>query len=122
MLNPAPRFPKASELSGRKVSELVSIVDLSGLNKSHFHSATTDFIRKLTQIDQEYYPGNGTLYMVNVPWLFKAAWSVINPWLADETREKVHIIRNNVHEALEFVGDSVLPESLGGLAAWNESE
>jgi hypothetical protein len=60
--------------------------------------------------------------MVNVPWLFKAAWSVINPWLAVETREKVHIIRNNFEEALGFIGKSVLPESLGGSGGWNESE
>jgi hypothetical protein len=41
-------------------------------------------------IDQHYYPE--TLYkmfIVNAPWIFRALWKIVSPWIDPQTRERI---------------------------------
>jgi hypothetical protein len=76
----------------------------------------------MAHIDQEYFPENGVLYIVNVPWLFKAAWKIISPWVREESKNKVKILYKDYKEVLKAdLGEEVLPDFLGGTSNFRDS-
>lgn len=109
-------YPRASARTGKKISKVVTIVDLSGLGRDQFHSAAIEVLKRIAKIDQEFYPESAhKLYIVNVPWIFQAVWSIIKPWINARGRAQIQIVRKNVEETLlnEIDADQ-LPEFLGG--------
>ena len=55
------------------------------------------------------------LAIVNAPSSFTAIWSVMRPWLAKETVEKVNVLGSNYSSyLLELIDPEALPKSLGG--------
>lgn len=57
----------------------------------------------------------GQLAIINAPSTFTLIWSVIRPWLAQETANKVDILGSNYREKLlELVDEESLPFVVGG--------
>lgn len=70
-------------------------MDLEGFSLKHLGGKFTDPIKQLIDIDQTKYPE--TLHMmliVNAPFIFKAGWTIVSPFLdpITKTRIKVGII------------------------------
>jgi len=116
-------FPIASARAGRRINQLVTLVDVEGLNTSILSTTAIEFLRRIAKIDQEMYPESShRLYIVNVPWLFKAVWKIIRPWLNARGRDKVHIIRGDPKECLtKAIDDKQLLDFLGGTRSWDDS-
>lgn len=115
-------YPRAVELFNQTNRVLVSVIDLEGLNHSHFHPAAAEFLQTLSHIDQDYYPENGILYIINAPWIFRLAWKIIKPWVKVQTRSRIHMISGDPVPTLkQELGEDVLPEFLGGRCRWMES-
>jgi len=119
-------LPKASEAAGHPVKQFVTICDLDGIGLSQLSKAVLDLLGKIAEIDQNYYPASGhRLFLVNVPWLFKAIWGMISPFIAARGRDKIKIIYGSLEGKL---GSSIdlekLPTYLGGKidVASNEME
>eukprot|EP00475_Leptophrys_vorax_P041463 TRINITY_DN781_c0_g1_i1.p1 TRINITY_DN781_c0_g1~~TRINITY_DN781_c0_g1_i1.p1 ORF type:complete len:328 (+),score=94.46 TRINITY_DN781_c0_g1_i1:63-986(+) len=109
-------LPKASEMSGHPVKQFITICDLDGIGLSQLSKSVLDLLGKIAEIDQNYYPASGhRLYLVNVPWLFKAVWKMISPFIAARGRDKIKIIYGSLEGKL---GSSIdlarLPTYLGG--------
>lgn len=118
-------FPIASARAGRKITQVISIVDVSGLGRSHLQAAVFDILKNLAKVDQEMFPESGAkLYVVNVPWIFKAVWKLIRPLLSAKGKRAIEVVRGDCKKVLlEKVFDlESLPEVLGGSAPWGQSE
>jgi hypothetical protein len=48
------------------------------------------FTQKATEVTENYYPGGmGRMYIINIPWIFKAAWAVARGFIDERTRDKI---------------------------------
>lgn len=53
--------------------------------------------------------------IVNAPWTFSAAWSVIKGWLDENTRKKIQIVSGDPkQELVKYVDIDQIPVFLGG--------
>ncbi|KAI6114036.1 CRAL-TRIO domain-containing protein, partial [Pisolithus sp. B1] len=68
------------------------------------------------QISQDYYPERmAKLAIVNTPSSFTFIWSIVKPWLAKETAEKVDVLGSDYQGVLlELIDAESLPTTLGG--------
>jgi len=113
-------FPLASAKSGKKITSLITIADLTDFSSSQMSSSVMRFLGAIAEIDQGYYPESGNLYIVNAPWVFGAVWSMIKPLIGASTKGKVSIIKGNPKTQLsELIDLSCLPDFLGGNASWD---
>jgi len=109
-------LPQASKLAGRQIRQFVTICDVGGIGVSHLGKPVMDLLGKVAEIDQSYYPASGArLYMVNAPWVFKAVWKLIAPFIAARGRDKISVIYGD--PSAKLAGDcnvDKLPKFLGG--------
>ena len=79
---------RATHLYPPGVSQSVYVFDLRGWKLSH--AAYFSYIRQLVELNQTHNPERlGAAFLVNVPFIFAAAWQVIRPWLDKRTASKV---------------------------------
>ena len=72
------------------VSRNVILFDLSGWKLSHVQYLS--YIKQLAALNQDHNPERlDKAFLVNVPWIFNAAWAVIRPWLDAKTVAKVQL-------------------------------
>jgi len=117
-------FPKGSMETGKRVDQLVTIADLSGLHTGLMNKSSIEFLKRIAQIDQEYYPDSACkLYIVNVPWLFKAVWKILRPLLGARGRAKIEILNGDCSQTLiDEIGANGVPDFLGGNCRWENPE
>jgi hypothetical protein len=117
-------LPKASEKAGHPVKQFITICDLEGIGLSQLSKSVLDLLGKIAEIDQNYYPASGhRLYLVNVPWLFKAIWKLIAPFIAARGRDKIKIIYGSLEGKLgSSIELSDLPTYLGGKVDVSKNE
>jgi hypothetical protein len=67
-------------------------MDMTGMWMGSFNSQIQKFIKMAAQIGSDYYPEiMGNLYVVNAPYLFTGAWTVVKGFLDERTRNKIKI-------------------------------
>ena len=72
------------------VSRNVVVFDLAGWKLSHV--TYLSYIKQLAGLNQDHNPERlDKAFLVNVPWIFNAAWAVIRPWLDAKTAAKVQL-------------------------------
>lgn len=94
-----------------------TIMDLN--NSSIFsllNGKVQDYVKKATSVGQDHYPETmGKFYVINAPWGFSMAWSLIRPWLDEATAKKINILGSDYKdELLKQVPPESLPRELGG--------
>ncbi|GLB38312.1 putative protein with domain in homologues of a S [Lyophyllum shimeji] len=114
-------LPGASRKAGRPISTVFVIVDLKGFRLSQFWQMKA-LARSSFQISQDYFPETmGQLAIVNAPSTFTVIWSIIKPWLAKETADKVDILGSDYKDVLlKLVDADCLPSTLGGTCECTE--
>ena len=79
---------QAEQVQGEGVSRNVVIFDVAGWKLSHV--AYLSYIKELATLQANHNPERlAKAFLVNVPWIFHAAWAVIRPWLDAKTADKV---------------------------------
>jgi len=99
------------------VYQTCSIVDLKGLSKKQLTKQSYRFLKFMAKIDQDNYPESmGKLFLVNVPLVFKVVWKLVSPWLHENTRKKIEVLRGSDYSKvlLQHVDKENLPKFLGG--------
>lgn len=116
-------FPQASKKFGKEIDQLVTIVDMTGMGTSLFNVSALSVLSRIAEMDQECYPESSRkLYIVNVPWLFKAAWKILSPMLNARGRGKIEVLRGDCESVLaDIVDRENLPDFLGGDLDWETS-
>uniref|UniRef100_A0A7S2WJ12 CRAL-TRIO domain-containing protein n=1 Tax=Mucochytrium quahogii TaxID=96639 RepID=A0A7S2WJ12_9STRA len=94
----------------------ISILDLEGIGMFDFVGEATDFVKRTIALSSEHYPERARkIFIINAPRFFSGIWSVIKPWLDEETKKKIGLFRTGYTEALlEEIDVSVLPVKYGG--------
>ncbi|KAI6151364.1 CRAL-TRIO domain-containing protein [Pisolithus thermaeus] len=108
-------IPAASRAAGHDIGGVFVIIDLKGFGLSQFWQVKS-LAQASLQISQDYYPERmAKLAIVNAPSSFTFIWSIVKPWLAKETAEKVDVLGSDYQGVLlELIDAESLPATLGG--------
>lgn len=110
-----PRLPACSRKHGHLLETCCTILDLKGLGistASNYYS----YIQSASVLSQNYYPERlGKLFVINAPWGFSPAFSVVKRFLDPVTVSKINVLGTNYKaELLKQVPEENLPEMFGG--------
>lgn len=110
-----PRLPACSRKSGYLLETCCTIMDAKGVGITSMPSVYS-FIQRAAGISQNYYPERlGRLYIINAPWGFSGAFSVVKKFLDPVTVAKIHILGSGYKsELLSQVPAENLPKMFGG--------
>lgn len=113
-----PRLPACSRKSGHLLETSCSIMDLKGVGVGMMSSAY-GYLQQASAISQNYYPERlGKLYVINAPWGFSGAFSVVKKFLDPVTVAKIHVLGSNYQkELLAQIPKENLPKQFGGECA-----
>ncbi|CEM11680.1 unnamed protein product [Vitrella brassicaformis CCMP3155] len=120
------RFPACSVKSGKRISQSLTVLDLSGLGLRHFGTQTRTIVKKLTGVCQDYYPESlGNMIIVNTPTVFNVIWQFVKPLLDEKTVKKIQLcgdIKSFKPILSQFADDDQLPDFLGGTNKYSNPE
>ena len=99
----------------------VVVLDLDGMDRSHARRDGLAVLRRAIEIDQRHFPETlHRFFIVNAPFLLKAVWALVAPWLDPHTQTKIQIFgagleASGAAAALRAeIDDENLPAFLGG--------
>ena len=110
-------FTSNLERQMTQVTRQIIIFDMEGW--ALWHAGYMQYIRRLIDIAQNQYPERlRRVVMVNAPFLFRASWVVIKPWMDQVTAEKVVFVAGMEEISEQFkslsVSTDILPAKFGG--------
>jgi hypothetical protein len=110
-----PRLPACSRKAGSLLETCCTIMDLRGVGISKV-SSVYSYVKQASAMSQNYYPERlGRLYLINAPWGFSTAFSIIKGWLDPVTVGKIHVLGGGYQsELLSQVPAENLPKIFGG--------
>ena len=81
-----------SEASGVQRYKHTAIVDLKGTGMSLLGGKKRGIIQRVFGVGADYYPESvWRIYVVNTPFVFRACWAIVRPWIHPITQAKVNI-------------------------------
>ena len=111
------RFPMCSRLAKRRIDKAITIYDVQDVKLSNCFNS---YFRKLlsepaAEIEKHYPDTLHQIWIINAPFTFSAAWSVVKLGFSDEVRNKIKVFSSNYQKALLKIADAdQLPDFLGG--------
>lgn len=105
-----------SDAIGKIIDKHVVVFDCTGMGLHQFHMPALNILRSVSELDQKHYPERmSKIFLVNAPYLFWKAWSIIKAWLDPRTAAKVHILGKDYSTVLlQHIEADSLPVFLGG--------
>ena len=96
------------------IENYVGIIDLDGCGFFSFDAKLREVVLGVIKLCGELFPETlGTCFIINAPFAFKAAWSIISPFVDPKTVQKIRICYN-VNELKDLIDDDMLPMDYGG--------
>lgn len=87
------------------------IIDLSGLGMSLLASHKRHVIKMVMDVSANYFPECvWKIYVINAPFVFRAMWAVVKPWIHPITVAKVNVL-GSPKDAVKKMAEFGLPES-----------
>jgi hypothetical protein len=110
-----PRLPACSRKADALLETCCTIMDAKGVGLTSMPSVY-GYLQRASGISQNYYPERlGKLYIINAPWGFSSAFSVVKKFLDPVTVKKIHILGSGYQkELLAQVPAENLPKLFGG--------
>ncbi|XP_033112477.1 SEC14-like protein 5 isoform X2 [Anneissia japonica] len=113
------RTEEATRKTGRPISDWTSVVDLEGLSMRHLWRPGIKALLRIIEVVEANYPETmGKLLIVRAPRVFPIIWTLISPFIDENTRQKFLIYggKNYLdHGGLpDHVEDQYIPDFLGG--------
>jgi hypothetical protein len=95
-------LPMESKKMGRICDKICVINDLKGLGSHHLTRLTLGTLKKIARIDQDIYAEClGKLFIINAPWIFAAAWTIIKSFLDKRVQDKIFILSGSAEKQCE---------------------
>ena len=109
-------FPACSTAAGTRIEQTFSLLNMDGFSMSKLKEKSRDFVKLAIKIGGDYYPEiMFKMFIVNTPFMFKAAWTIFKPFIDEKTRDKISIVGSKFQKDLfKYVDPSNVPEFLGG--------
>jgi hypothetical protein len=110
------RKQQESERSGNMTYKQIVIMDMYDFGMKHCSSTFYDPLKAIIMIDQYYYPESlYKLYLINCPFVFRALWKVVKPWLHPLTAARIEILGVDfLPQLVKLIDEDQIPKYLGG--------
>ncbi|XP_060065339.1 SEC14-like protein 1 [Ylistrum balloti] len=113
------RAGDATRLRGFPVSACTCIVDLDGLSMRHlWRPGIRALLRIIEMVEANYPETMGRLLIVRAPRVFPVLWTLVSPFIDEDTRQKFMIYGGNDYQGpgglIEFIDKKYIPDFLGG--------
>ncbi|XP_067928437.1 SEC14-like protein 1 isoform X2 [Watersipora subatra] len=107
---------KATETTGHAVGSCTLIVDLEGLSMRHlWRPGVKTFGRILSLLEANYPETMGRLTLVRAPRVFPILWTVVSPFIDENTRKKFVVYSGHNFTGLSaYIDQKYIPDFLGG--------
>ncbi|XP_068003377.1 SEC14-like protein 5 isoform X1 [Melanerpes formicivorus] len=104
---------------GRPITSWTCLVDLEGLNMRHLWRPGVKALLRIIEVVEDNYPETlGRLLIVRAPRVFPVLWTLVSPFINDNTRQKFLIYSGNNYQGpgglVDYVDREVIPDFLGG--------
>ena len=78
-----------------------AIIDLNGMSMSLLGGKKRGLLKRVADIGTHYFPETAwKIYLINAPFVFRAIWAIIKPWLHPITAAKVNILGSSPEQAM----------------------
>ncbi|ETE72482.1 SEC14-like protein 1, partial [Ophiophagus hannah] len=95
------------------------LVDLEGLNMRHLWRPGVKALLRIIEVVEANYPETlGRLLILRAPRVFPVLWTLVSPFIDDNTRKKFLIYAGNDYQGpgglLDYIDKEIIPDFLGG--------
>ncbi|XP_041363416.1 SEC14-like protein 5 [Gigantopelta aegis] len=113
------RAEAATSKRGYPVSTCTCIVDLDGLSMRHWWRPGIRALLRIIEVVEANYPETmGRLLIVRAPRVFPVLWTLVSPFIDENTRNKFMIYGGNDYQGpgglVDYVDKRYIPDFLGG--------
>ncbi|KAI0220333.1 SEC14-like protein 1 [Lamellibrachia satsuma] len=113
------RCEEATKLRGYPITNCTCIVDLEGLSMRHLWRPGIKALLHIIEVVEANYPETmGFLLIVRAPRIFPVLWTLISPFIDENTRKKFLIYGGKDYEGngglVDYVEHKYIPDFLGG--------
>ncbi|XP_055353783.1 SEC14-like protein 1 [Paramacrobiotus metropolitanus] len=113
------RCEEATKLHQHPVSSWACIFDLDGLSMRHLWRPGLKVLYRIIEVVEANYPETmGRVFLVRAPRLFPILWTIVSPFIDENTRKKFIIYGGNDHEIegglKDYLDKKYIPKFLGG--------
>ncbi|XP_041456907.1 SEC14-like protein 2 [Lytechinus variegatus] len=100
----------------RQIDGIYYIVDLENLGRHHLWKPGVQFFTDVTQLCEQQYPELlHKVVVVRAPRIFPLAYSIVKPFLSEQTRKKIVVYKDDFENALlDIIDGDILPKYWGG--------
>ncbi|KAI6240133.1 SEC14-like protein 1 family protein [Aphelenchoides fujianensis] len=110
---------EATKNLGKPISAWTLLVDLEGLGVRHLWRPGVQALLKIIETVERHYPEcMGLVLISRAPRMFPVLWTLISPFIDENTRKKF-MINSNEHvkdELKKYIDEEYLPDFVGGLS------
>ncbi|XP_006190113.2 SEC14-like protein 5 [Camelus ferus] len=112
---------------GRPISSWTCLVDLEGLSLRHLWRPGVKALLRMIEVVEDNYPETlGRLLIVRAPRVFPVLWTLISPFINENTRQKFLIYSGSNYQGpgglVDYLDKEVIPDFLGGECLCNVPE
>ncbi|KAM4820318.1 SEC14-like protein 5 [Thomomys bottae] len=112
---------------GRPISSWTCLLDLEGLNMRHLWRPGVKALLRMIEVVEDNYPETlGRLLIVRAPRVFPVLWTLISPFINENTRRKFLIYSGSNYLGpgglVDYLDKDVIPDFLGGDSVCNVPE
>uniref|UniRef100_A0A8C8GRF6 SEC14-like 1 n=1 Tax=Oncorhynchus tshawytscha TaxID=74940 RepID=A0A8C8GRF6_ONCTS len=113
------RCEENTKVFGRPISCWTCLVDLEGLNMRHLWRPGVKALLRIIEVVEANYPETlGRLLILRAPRVFPVLWTLVSPFIDENTRKKFLIYAGNDYQGpgglLDYIDKEVIPDFLGG--------
>ncbi|CAM5143593.1 unnamed protein product [Eretmochelys imbricata] len=121
------RCEENTNLFGRPITSWTCLVDLEGLNMRHLWRPGVKALLRIIEVVEDNYPETlGRLLIVRAPRVFPVLWTLVSPFINENTRQKFLIYSGNNYQGpgglVDYLDKDVIPDFLGGECVCNVPE
>ncbi|XP_051877171.1 SEC14-like protein 5 [Pristis pectinata] len=104
---------------GRPITSWTCLVDLEGLNMRHLWRPGVKALLRIIEVVEANYPETlGRLLILRAPRVFPVLWTLVSPFINENTRQKFLIYSGSNYQGagglLDYIEKEFLPDFLGG--------
>ncbi|XP_042198345.1 SEC14-like protein 1 [Callorhinchus milii] len=113
------RCEENTNVFGRPISSWTCLVDLEGLNMRHLWRPGVKALLRIIEVVEANYPETlGRLLILRAPRVFPVLWTLVSPFIDDNTRKKFLIYAGNDYQGpgglVDYIDKEIIPDFLGG--------
>ncbi|MCJ8729985.1 hypothetical protein PDJAM_G00114160 [Pangasius djambal] len=113
------RCEENTKVFGRPISCWTCLVDLEGLNMRHLWRPGVKALLRIIEVVEANYPETlGRLLILRAPRVFPVLWTLVSPFIDENTRKKFLIYAGNDYQGpgglVDYIDKEVIPDFLGG--------